>query len=136
VLHADVDGKNLRRVPVLGDQNSSVNPRRQRACDLISVNHDGSRATVDLVVGNGTDGDIGGTQAADAVIETATGKVRALPVSGRITQALFQTDGRLLVESEKGGKRTLTLFSADDRVLATMAAPAAVKGLVLQDYAG
>ena len=136
VLSAKVDGTDIRTVPVLGDEDSSKNPRRQRACDLISVNHDGSRVTVDLVVGNGTNGDIGGSQQANAVVETATGKVRAIPVGGKIKQALYRTDGRLLVSSEKGGKRTLTLFSPDDQVLATMSEPASVKELELHDYAG
>ncbi len=86
-------------MPVLGLNNTADNPRRLRACDIVSLNSDGSRMTVDLHVGNDTDGDIGGSRLADTVVETATGKVLPLPVHGAVRQVLYLRDGTLLVRS-------------------------------------
>jgi TolB protein len=137
ILSANVDGTGVKQVPVLGlDSNSSANPRRLRACDIVSLNRDGSRMTVDLHKGNDTDGDIGGSTVANAVIDTATGKVVALPVRGTVTAVLYRPDGTLLVRTVSAGKRTLTLFTTNLSVLARMAEPAAVKAYNLRDYTG
>jgi TolB protein len=137
ILSAKVDGTGGKRVPVLGlDNDSSVNPRGLRACDIVSLNRDGSRMTVDLHKGNDTDGDIGGSTVANAVVDTATGKVVALPVRGTVIAALYRPDGTLLVRTLSAGKRTLTLFSPTLAVLARMAEPAAVKAYNLRDYTG
>ncbi len=135
VWHGRTDGSDVRRVPVLGDPDSSTNPRKLRACDIVSVNPDAGRMTVGLAQGNDPNGDIGGTQWANAVIETATGKVLPLPVRGKVVQALYRTDGNLLVVTEAGGRTTLTLLSPDHRVLAAMPQPAGAKGLSLHDHA-
>lgn len=129
------DGTGIRRVPVLGDENSSTNPRKLRVCDIVSTNRDGSRITAKLSQGDDANGDIGGSQWASAVIDTTTGKPLPLPVRGSIDQALYRTDGTLLVHTQAGGKQTLTLLSRDDKVLARMPAPAGAKGLSLHDYA-
>jgi hypothetical protein len=41
----------------------------------------------------------------------------------------------VLVRGESAGKTTLSLLSADLKVLSTMAEPASVRSLVLYDYA-
>jgi hypothetical protein len=71
---------------------------------------------------------------ADAVVDTATGKVQPIPVAGTVLAALYQTDGRLLVRSEAKGVRTLTILSPAFEVLATAPEPAAVKKLDLYDW--
>jgi TolB protein len=134
IYSAKVDGTGIKRVPVLGLDETADNPRRLRACDIISLNSDGSRMTVDLHVGNDTDGDIAGSQAANSVVETATGKVLPLPVHGTVSQVLYLRDGTLLVRSGSSARPVLTLLSADLRVLATKTEPASVKNLRLRDY--
>jgi hypothetical protein len=130
ILTADADGTHIAKVPVLGDTSSVTNPRRLRACDIVSVDRTGSRMTVSLHKGDEPDGDIGGSQAADAVIDVGTGTVRALPVAGTVRQVLYLRDGTLLVRSGA----TLTLLSADLQVLAKRAEPAPVRDMVLRDY--
>jgi TolB protein len=135
ILSARTDGTRIRKVPGLGlDATGAANPRRLRACDIVSLNRDGSRMTVDLHVGNDTDGDIGGSRSADAVVDTATGKVVALPVRGTVRQALFLNDGTLLVRSGSAGRPVLTLLSSTLAVLATRTEPASVRDFVLVDY--
>jgi len=134
LFSAKRDGTDLRKVPVLGSQDGSVNPKQLRACDIVSVNADGSRITVDLHKGDQSDGDIGGSKYANATVDTATGTVLRLPVHGTVAQALFRPDGSLLVRTVNGGKGTLTLLSPALAVLATMAEPAAVKNYNLRDW--
>jgi TolB protein len=134
VFGAAADGTGKRKVPVLGEDDTVANPASARACDVVSVNHDGSRISVDLHVGQEPDGDIAGTRVADAVVDTATGKVQPIPVAGAVLAALYQTDGRLLVRSEAKGVRTLTVLSPAFEVLATVPEPAAVKKLALYDW--
>jgi TolB protein len=134
VWHGRADGTDVRKVPVLGDPSSATNPRKLRACDIVSVNGDASRLTVALAQGNDSNGDIGGTQWANAVIETATGAVLALPVRGTVVQALYRTDGKLLVVTEAGGRTTLSLLDANLRVVATMPQPRGARGLSLHDH--
>jgi TolB protein len=134
IFSASVDGTAIKKVPVLGLTDTATNPRRLRACDIVSLNADGSRMTVDLHVGNQTDGDIGGSQAANSVVDTATGTVLRLPVPGTVRQVLYLHDGTLLVRSGSAAKPVLTLLSASLEVLATKAEPASVKSLVLLDY--
>jgi len=134
VFHAAADGTGKRKVPVLGEDDNVTNPAAARACDVVSVNRDGSRISVDLHVGEEPDGDVAGTRVADAVVDTATGKVQPIPVAGTVLAALFQTDGRLLVRSEAKGVRTLTVLSPSFEVLAKVTEPAAVKKLALYDW--
>jgi TolB protein len=134
ILSAKANGTGIRKVPGLGLEETATNPRRLRACDIVSLNRDGSRMTVDLHVGNQTDGDIGGSQSANSVIDTATGKVLALPVHGTVRQALYLRDGTLLVRSGPTARPVLTLLSASLEVLATRTEPASVRNLVLRDY--
>jgi TolB protein len=134
LFSAKPDGTDLRKVPVLGSQDGSVNPKQLRGCDVVSVNADGSRITVDLHKGEQPDGDIGGSRYANAVIETATGQVLPLPVHGTVTQMLFRPDSSLLVRTVTGGKGTLTMLSPGLDVLATMAEPAGIKDYNLRDW--
>lgn len=129
------DGTGIRRVPSLGDVDSSTNPRRQRAWNVASVNHDGTRITANLIRVGTFDGATVDGVSGSSVIDTATGKPLPLPVRGTIEQALHRADGTLLVASEFGGKQTLTLLSRNDEVLATMPVPPGAKGLSLVDYA-
>ena len=136
ILSGRADGTDVRQVPVLGlDADSSENPRRLRACDIVSLNPDGSRMTVDLHRGNDTDGDIGGSQAASAVVDTATGRALRLPISGEVRQALYRADGTLVVRTVAGGKGRLILLSAGLEVLAERDEPALSAELNLHDAA-
>ena len=64
----------------------------------------------------------------------ATGKVLPLPVSGTITQVLCLANGTTLVRSGATGHLTLTLLSADLRVLASEPEPALLKDTGFRDY--
>lgn len=132
--HAHADGTGLRAVPVLGSSDNGVNPGGLRACDVVSVNTDGSRIAVDLHVGEEPDGDIAGSDVADTIIDTATGRPHPLPVRGKVLAARYGPTGDLLVRSEHQGKRTLTLLSPADAVLAQVPEPASLKNLHLDDY--
>lgn len=132
ILHARADGTAVRTVPVLGSPTG--NPSQMRACDIVSVNPDGSRITVPLHVGDEPDGDVAGEQVADAVVDTATGAPVPLPVRGTVLGALYRADGTLLVRAEAGGARTLTLFSPAGAVLAEVAEPASLKAYSLYDH--
>jgi hypothetical protein len=133
-LHsAAVDGTDITQVPVVGDLNSSVNPRHLQAMDIISSDRTGSRITAD--VWNTLEyEDPTGSEGANMVIDTAAGKVLPLPVTGKIQQLLMRPDGTLLVVTRAGATNTLTLLSADLKVLDTEKEPAATRDLTLIDH--
>ena len=133
VYHAGVDGTGIKRVPRLGDRNSGVNPGFVRACDIVSVNRDGSRITVDLKAGDAANGDTGDITA-DTVIDTATGRAVSLPVRGKVIGVYYRPDGTLLVRTLAAGSRTLTLLSPAGDILARAAEPGWAKAMDLHDY--
>lgn len=132
--YAPVSGAPVRTVPVLGSQDSRVNPKFMRACDVVGVSTDGTRVAVDLHIGDEPDGDIAGSLVADTVIDTATGALHRLPVTGKVISLAYGPSGDLLVRSEQHGKRTLTLISPADIVLATVSEPVSLKNLELYQY--
>jgi hypothetical protein len=70
----------------------------------------------------------------DVVLDTATGESIVLPEPGRLLQAYYTTDGKLLLRLIAGGRNTLTLLSEDGSVLARADEPAALAGLPLIGY--
>jgi TolB protein len=134
LLTSRADGSGIRQIPVLGDDDRTKNPAGVSACDVVSVNHDGSRITVDLIGNGEPSGDIAGAACADTVIDTATGAAVALPVHGTMLAALYRPDGNLLVRTRAGDKTTLTLFAPDNTVLAAVAEPASMRKYDLVDY--
>ncbi|MET8153370.1 hypothetical protein ACIBSW_26490 [Actinoplanes sp. NPDC049668] len=71
---------------------------------------------------------------ADAIVDTVTGDIVDLPVTGKIIGAVFDPDGNLLVRSKKNGKTRLWLFSPDFTLLVQAREPSKLKGLDLLAY--
>ncbi|MBM2618162.1 PD40 domain-containing protein [Actinoplanes sp. LDG1-06] len=118
-------------VPVLGDKQPQDNPDGLAACKPTSVDATGARVTVPLQT---TGEQTTGTDTADAVIDTATGDLAVLPVSGSVVGAVFDTDGNLLVRTEDDGKTLLSLFGPDNTLKVQAKEPASVRGLDLLAY--
>jgi TolB protein len=72
--------------------------------------------------------------AADAVLDTVTGDIVDLPVTGKIIGVVFDPDGNLLVRSRKNGKTRLWLFSPSFTLLVQAREPSALKNLDLLAY--
>ncbi|GAA2649044.1 TolB family protein [Paractinoplanes durhamensis] len=119
-------------VPVFGDRQPVDNPDGLAACKLTSVDSTGSHVTVPLQ----TTGDIGtaSPDTADAVVDTITGDLMALPVAGSVVGAVFDPDGNLLVRTRASGRTTLSLFSVTGDLRVQAAEPAAVRDLDLLAY--
>jgi TolB protein len=115
LMVADADGGNQRMVPVIGDPDPVVNPRRRAVCDPYSISPDGSLMAVNQVVGDEPYGDVARDLFADTVVDTRTGAEVALPVSGQVWAVLFLPNGEVLVRSstDDGGTFTLTLLNPD-----------------------
>ncbi|MET0491551.1 MAG: hypothetical protein ABW000_00325 [Actinoplanes sp.] len=100
------------------------------ACRPVSVDATGDLVTVQLRSGATADGDV----PADAVVDTVTGDIVDLPVTGKVIGAVFDPDGNLLVRSLKGGQTRLWLFDPQFTLLVQAKEPAAVAGLDLVAY--
>jgi TolB protein len=100
------------------------------ACRPVSVDATGDLVTVRLQSGSAA----GGDAPADAVVDTVTGDLVDLPVTGKVIGAVFDPDGNLLVRSLKGGKTRLWLFDPQFTLLVQAKEPAAVAGLDLVAY--
>ncbi len=104
----------------------TVVPLGDAACRPGSVDTTGRRVAVSLT-GPGT---------ADAVLDTATGDLLALPVSGQVLGAVFDPRGRLLVRSLRAGVTRLSLIAPDNTLMVQATEPAAVRDLELIAYTG
>ncbi|MEU8815492.1 hypothetical protein [Actinoplanes sp. NPDC048796] len=118
-------------VPVLGDTQTADNPDGLAACKPTSVDATGERVTVPL---QSTGEDAAGTDAADAVVDTATGDLVQLPVPGTIVGAVFDADGNLLVRSRDDDVTRLSLFGPDNTLKVQATEPASVRDLDLIAY--
>jgi TolB protein len=127
---ADATAQSGTPVPESGD------PDGRAACRPVSVDATGDLVTVQLE--HSTSGSAPATDPAvapaDAVLDTVTGDIVDLPVSGRVIGAVFDPDGNLLVRSVKDGKRRLSLFAPDFTLLLRAREPSALKGLGLVAY--
>ncbi|GAA3955494.1 TolB family protein [Actinoplanes auranticolor] len=127
---AETNAQTGTPVPDSGD------PAGRAACRPVSVDATGDLVTVHLAPG--TSDPAGATDSAaapaDAVLDTVTGDIVDLPVSGRIIGAVFDPAGNLLVRSVKDGKRRLSLFAPDFTLLLRAREPAALEGLSLVAY--
>ncbi|AGZ38879.1 PD40 domain-containing protein [Actinoplanes friuliensis] len=103
----------------------------QAACRPVSVDATGDLVAVQL------DKDAASEKRetpADAILDTVTGDIVDLPVTGTIIGAVFDPDGNLLVRSKKGSKTRLWLFAPDFTLLVQAKEPSELKGLDLLAY--
>ncbi|MGK5680528.1 hypothetical protein [Actinoplanes sp. URMC 104] len=118
-------------VPVLGDTQPQDNPDNLAACKATSVDATGQRVTVPLQ----TTGETAvGTDTADAVVDTATGKLESLPVAGTVVGAVFGPDGNLLVRTDDENRTLLSLFDSDNKLRVQAVEPPDVRHLDLLAY--
>ena len=130
---AGSDADSGTTVPVLGDTQTRDNPDGLAACKATSVDATGERVTVPLQT---TGESAAGTETADAVVDTATGELVRLPVSGSVIGAVFDAEGNLLVRTRSAGRTRLSLFGPDNTLQVQATEPAAVGELALLAYTG
>ncbi|GAA2374799.1 hypothetical protein [Dactylosporangium salmoneum] len=131
IMTADADGTNPHTIPILGDPDTTTNPENRRSFDPYSISADGTLvALLQLTKANETNGDIGRDLEANTLIDTRTGNVVNLPVTGPISAIAFQPDGTILVRTP--GK--LTLLNADRTVRTTVNEPAGLDKARLLAY--
>jgi TolB protein len=134
LMTGTVDGRERRPVPALSDPSRRRNPSGAFACDVVSVNRDGTRLAVDLKGPAEPAGDIVGDLTADTVIDTATGATVALPVRGTVLAVLYRPDGSMLVRSRLGKVTTLTVWGPDGTRVARAVEPAAMRDVDLMAW--
>jgi TolB protein len=101
------------------------------ACRPVSVDATGDLVTVQLAPPASAAPD---EAPADAVLDTVTGDIVDLPVTGKIIGAVFDAEGKLLVRSVRDGKTRLWLFAPDFTLLMRAREPAALSDLDLIAY--
>nr|BFE76971.1 hypothetical protein GCM10020092_102720 [Actinoplanes digitatis] len=101
------------------------------ACRPVSVDATGDLVAVQLGPAAAAEPD---EAPADAIVDTVTGDIVDLPVSGKIIGAVFDPDGNLLVRSKKNGRTRLWLFSPDFTLLVQAREPSKLKDLDLLAY--
>jgi TolB protein len=101
-------------------------PLGDSACRPGSVDTTGRRVAVSL----------NGPGTPDAVLDTTTGGLMTLPVSGQVLGAVFDPDGQLLVRSLRAGVTRLSLIAPDNSLVVQATEPAAVRDLELIAYTG
>ena len=119
-------------VPVLGDPQPADNPHGWAACKPTSVDVTGQRVTVPLQTTGETGSD--GPDTADAVVDTVTGEVIPLPITGAVVGTVFGPDGNLLVRAVSGATTALSLFAPDGTLLVQATEPAPLRDLDLLAY--
>ncbi|MFI7539896.1 TolB family protein [Actinoplanes sp. NPDC049599] len=126
---AEADAQTGTPVPGSGD------PAGRTACRPVSVDATGDLVTVRLEESAPEEFARGDAAApADAVLDTVTGDIVELPVSGKIIGAVFNPDGYLLVRSVRHGTHRLWLFAPDFTLVLRAREPAALSGLGLLAY--
>ncbi len=121
---AAADGRSGTTVPVIGDPETARNPDGTAACRPLSADRTGARITAPLDSAGDPPGS--GSLPADALVDTGTGDVLPLPVSGRVTGLLFGPDGILLIRTAEGNAATLSVVSPDGTLLVQAREPAGV----------
>jgi TolB protein len=120
-------------VPVIGDPEAARNPDGTAACRPLSADRTGARITAPLESAGSEPG--ADLVPADALVDTRTGDVLPLPVSGRVTGLLFGPDGNLLIRTtDGGGAQTLSVLAPDGTLLVRAREPAAVGNAELLAY--
>jgi TolB protein len=110
------------------DQSNTDGPA---ACRPVSVDATGDLVTVQLEPPASAEP---AEAPADAVLDTVTGDIVDLPVSGKVIGAAFDADGNLLVRSVKSGRNRLWLFAPDFTLLVQATEPDTLAGLDLVAY--
>jgi TolB protein len=103
----------------------------QAACRPVSVDATGDLVTVQLAPPASADP---AEAPADTVLNTVTGDIVDLPVSGKIIGAAFDADGNLLVRSVESDQNRLWLFAPDFTLLVQASEPATLADLDLVAY--
>ena len=129
---AAADSRSGTTVPVIGDPENARNPDGSAACRPLSADRTGRRITAPL---ESPGGPSSGLLTADALVDTGTGDVLPLPVSGRVTGLLFGPDGNLLIRTSDGDRSTLSVLSPDGELLVRAPEPAGVGDAELLAYA-
>jgi len=124
---ADAAGTSGRTVPGIGDPETARNPDGSAVCRPVSADRAGGRITAPLV----SVGSDGGYPVADTIVDTATGEVLPVPVTGRVDGALFGPDGNLLIRTSDS---TLYVFAPDGTLLVQAREPAALQNMELLAY--
>jgi TolB protein len=127
---AQADADSGTPVPEPGD------PGGRAACRPVSVDVTGDLVTVQLEQSSAAAfaGRDSAVAPADAVLDTVTGDIVDLPVSGKIVGAVFDPGGNLLVRSVRSGTHRLSLFAPDFTLLLRAREPAALRELELVAY--
>jgi len=91
---------------------------------LESVSPDGSRVAVQVPGPDDTLGDISRAFECNTLLDVATGKAVALPITGKILQMRYRRDGSLLVRVEGAAHNTLVVLRPDLTVATSVDEPA------------
>lgn len=129
---AAAGGRSGTTVPVLGDPETARNPDGSAACRPLSADRTGRRVTAPLDSAGGDPS--GGPLTADALIDTETGDVLPLPVTGRVTGLLYGPDGDLLIRTSDGDRSTLSVLTPGGKLLVQAREPAGVADAELLAY--
>jgi TolB protein len=117
IFVSGADGKQRRKVPVLGDESPTDNPGFTRTYNPLSIAPGGTHIVCRVRSGDEPDGDAALEYNANAVVDTRTGRPVALPVEGTLSNGWFLPDGRLLAQVRNERRTTLVLISQDWKVL-------------------
>lgn len=129
---AAAQGRSGTTVPVIGDPEGARNPDGSAVCRPLSADRTGRRITAPLDEPGGPAES--GLLNADVLVDTETGDVLPLPVSGQVTGLLFGPDGNLLIRTAAGDGSTLSVLAPDGRLLVSAREPAGVGDAALLAY--
>ncbi|MGY0235497.1 hypothetical protein [Longispora urticae] len=131
----DLDTQLSRPVPQVQVHPPGSEPRAtvHKVSDVQGVSRDAGRVAVTVDDPRAGRGDLRDLWS-NAVLDTRTGGVVALPVPGRLLNAFFQPDGGMLLRIAGPAHNELVLVSATDTVLARFPERAEVRELPLLWY--
>jgi hypothetical protein len=135
IMVAHADGSAPHAVPKLGADGGAT---RRRSNHPMSVSADGKLLAIFVQQGESSEGgDSGAGRAlvANEIVDAATGAAVTLPVTGELEQAYFLPKGGLLVRTQEKDSLTVTLLSADLKVIGHAVEPPALTAAVLLGYA-
>ena len=121
---ARADGSQPHQVPGLGDGS------RPATFDLESVSARGDRVALWVNDGSTPAGDVARGLSSNAIVDTRTGHLVALPVDG-LLQAVFRADGTMLARVQGSAHNQIVLVSAAGAVLTRIDEPATLRNQLL-----
>jgi Tol biopolymer transport system component len=123
VFTADADGSNQQRVPGLGQ------PGPRSSFDVESIGPGGTYIALWIVYPGMTAGDIARGMKINAIVDSRTGQPQSLSGYGNVEQALFRTDGSMVLRVKDGGTHRILLAHGVIRDQVTE--PASLSGWLL-----